>query len=122
MTPGTYKFTIPTWRAKGNIIDTLRRFFIGGSYELEDVTYCSIPMAHEGKVLDKSKLKIVSSGDIKINMNIVIQNGSHMKHFNYEIDNSDRVCTDALMNNVENVLEQFKAAKERMIRIRTINS
>ncbi|XP_025266956.1 Meckel syndrome type 1 protein isoform X2 [Camponotus floridanus] len=122
MTPGTYKFTIPTWRAKGNIIDTLRRFFVGGSYELEDITYCSIPMAHECKVLDKSKLKVVSSGDIKINMNIVIQNASHMKHFNYEIDNSNRVSTDALINNVENVLEQFKAAKERMIRIRKINS
>lgn len=119
MTPGTYKFTIPTWRAKDNIIDALRRFFIGGSYELEDITYCSIPMAHEGKVLDKSNLRIVSSGDIKINMNIINQKGTHTKHFNYEID---RINTDALINNVENVLEQFKAAKERMIRIRTINS
>ncbi|KYN09895.1 Meckel syndrome type 1 protein [Trachymyrmex cornetzi] len=83
-TPGRYKFTIPTWRAKGSIIDTLRRFFVGGSYELEDVTYCGIPINHE--------------------------------------DDSDKVSTDTLMNNVENVLEQFKAAKERMIRIRTINS
>ncbi|XP_072745516.1 tectonic-like complex member MKS1 [Anoplolepis gracilipes] len=122
MTSGTYKFKVPTWRAKGNIIDALRRFFIGGSYELEDITYCSIPMAHEGKVLDKSNLKIVSSGDIKINMNIVIQNSTHMKHYDYEINNFDRVSTDALMNNVESVLEQFKVAKERMIRIRTINS
>ncbi|XP_029169917.1 Meckel syndrome type 1 protein-like [Nylanderia fulva] len=119
MTPGIYKFTIPTWRAKDNIIDALRRFFIGGSYELEDITYCSIPMAHEGKVLDKSNLRIVSSGDIKINMNIVNQNGTRTTHFNFE---SGRVNTDALINNVENVLEQFKAAKERMIRIRTINS
>lgn len=100
----------------------MRRFFIGGSYELEDITYCSIPTAHEGKVLDKSNLRIVSSGDIKVNMNIVNQNGTHTKHFNYEIDNSNRVSTDALMNNVENVLEQFKVAKERMIRIRMINS
>ncbi|KAL6436020.1 hypothetical protein ACFW04_005676 [Cataglyphis niger] len=122
MIPGTYKFTVPTWRAKDNIIDALRRFFVGGSYELEDITYCSIPMAHEGKVLDKSNLRIISSGDIEINMNIVIQNGIHMKHLDYEIDNSDRIRTDTLMNNVENVLEQFKAAKERMIRIRTINS
>jgi len=122
MTPGRYKFTISTWRAKGNIIDTLRRFFVGGSYELEDITYCSIPMSHEGKVLDKSNLKVVSSGDITIYMNIILQSGAHVKHFNYQRDDSDKVSTDILMNNVENVLEQFKAAKERMIRIRTINS
>ncbi|KYN36661.1 Meckel syndrome type 1 protein [Trachymyrmex septentrionalis] len=122
MTPGRYKFTIPTWRAKGSIIDTLRRFFVGGSYELEDVTYCGIPINHEGKVLDKSNLKVVPSGDIKIYMNIIHQSRAHMKHFNYQRDDSDKVSTDTLMNNVENVLEQFKAAKERMIRIRTTNS
>lgn len=120
MTPGTYKFTVPTWRAKGNIVDALRRFFIGGSYELEDITYCAIPMAHEGKILDKSNLRVVPSGDIKININIVHQSGTRTK--NYEINDSDRVSTDALMNNVENVLEQFKAAKERMIQIRGMNS
>jgi len=117
-TPGSYKFTIPTWRAKGNIIDRLRRFFIGGSHELEDITYCGIPIAHEGKVLDKSNLHVVPSGNVKINMNIVHQNAMRVKHFNYD---SDKMSTDALMNNVENVLEQFKAAKERMIKIRAMN-
>lgn len=77
-------------------------------------------MAHEGKILDKSNLRVVPSGDIKININIVHQSGTRTK--NYEINDSDRVSTDALMNNVENVLEQFKAAKERMIQIRGMNS
>lgn len=122
MTPGRYEFTIPTWRAKGSIIDTLRRFFIGGSYELEDITYCGIPMNHEGKVLDKSNLKVVPSGDIKIYMNIILQSSTHVKRSNYQRDDSDKMSTDTLMNNVGNVLEQFKAAKERMIRIRAMNS
>lgn len=122
MTPGRYIFTVPTWRAKGGIIDTLRRFFVGGSYELEDITYCGIPMNHEGKVLDKSNMKVVPSGDIKIYMNIILQSGTHMKRSNYQRDDLDKVSTDTLMNNVENVLEQFKAAKERMIRIRAMNS
>jgi len=120
VTPGIYKFIVPTWRAKGNIIDTLRRFFIGGSYELEDITYCGIPMTHEGRVLDKLNLRVVPSGEIKINMNVVHQSGVRAK--NDKINKSDRVSTDALMNNVENVLEQFKAAKERMIQIRGISS
>ncbi|KAL6257163.1 hypothetical protein P5V15_012094 [Pogonomyrmex californicus] len=122
MTPGRYEFTVSTWRAKGNIIDTLRRFFVGGSYELEDITYCGIPMTHEGKVLDKSNLKVVPSGDIKIYMNVIHQSNIHTKHSNYQRDDADKVSTDTLMNNVENVLEQFKAAKERMIRIRTMTS
>jgi len=116
VTPGIYKFTVPTWRAKGNIIDTLRRFFVGGSYELEDITYCGIPMTHEGKVLDKLNLRVVPSGEIKVNMNVAHQ--SNMKNFKI----NDKVSTDALMNNVENVLEQFKVAKERMIQIRGVSS
>lgn len=122
MTPGRYELTVPTWRAKGSIIDTLRRFFVGGSYELEDITYCGVPMNHEGKVLDKSNLKVVPSGKIKIYMNVILQNSTHAKRSSYQKDDLDKMSTDTLMNNVENVLEQFKAAKERMIRIRAMNS
>ncbi|XP_019695962.1 Meckel syndrome type 1 protein [Harpegnathos saltator] len=121
LTPGLYKFTIPTWRAKGGFIDALKRFFIGGSYELQDITYCSIPAIYEGKILDKSNLKIVSSGDIKININIAHHNRTFAKYFNYQTNNSNRINTDTLVSSVENVLEQFKAAKERMIQIRAMN-
>ena len=49
--PGLYKFNIPTWRPSGSIINSLRRFFTGGTYELEDITFCSIPKGHEDKIL-----------------------------------------------------------------------
>lgn len=75
-------------------------------------------MTHEGKILDKSNLKVVSSGNIKININIIHQYSTHMK---YRIDDFGRSSTDVLINNVENVLEQFKAAKERMIQIREMS-
>lgn len=123
MTPGAYKFTIPTWRAKDSIIDAMRRYFVGGSYALEDITYCGIPMTHEGKILDKSRLKVVPSGEIKINMNIAHQNGTRAKHLDHwTTDDFGRVNTDDLVNDIESVLEQFKAAKERMVRIRAMNS
>lgn len=122
LTPGSYKFTIPTWRAKGSFIDALRRFFIGGSYELEDITYCGIPTAHEGKILDKSNLKVVSSGNIKIHVNIIHQNRAFGKYLDYQGNDLNKINTDALISSVENVLEQFKAAKERMIQIRALNS
>ncbi|XP_076387908.1 Meckel syndrome, type 1 isoform X2 [Megachile rotundata] len=45
--PGLYEFNISTWRPTGSIINTLRRFFTGGTLKLEDITYCSIPQGHE---------------------------------------------------------------------------
>ncbi|KAG7197981.1 hypothetical protein KM043_016210 [Ampulex compressa] len=45
--PGLYTIDVPMWRPAGGIIDTLRRFFTGGTYELEDITYCGIPTTHE---------------------------------------------------------------------------
>ncbi|XP_076667785.1 Meckel syndrome, type 1 isoform X2 [Andrena cerasifolii] len=44
--PGSYELTVPTWRATGSIINSLRRFFTGGTYELDDITYCGVPSGH----------------------------------------------------------------------------
>jgi hypothetical protein len=39
---------LPCWRPRGDsVIYELRRFFIGGSPELEDISYVSIPSDHE---------------------------------------------------------------------------
>ena len=42
--PGLHMLTIPTWRpVELGTVAELRRFFIGGSPELEDLTYVRIP-------------------------------------------------------------------------------
>uniref|UniRef100_A0A8U8B6I4 Uncharacterized protein n=1 Tax=Geospiza parvula TaxID=87175 RepID=A0A8U8B6I4_GEOPR len=42
--PGVHMLTIPTWRPVGlGPVAEMRRFFIGGSPELEDLTYIRIP-------------------------------------------------------------------------------
>jgi hypothetical protein len=45
---GTHDITVNTWRPTGNgLVPKMRRFFIGGSPELEDVTYVKQPAGSE---------------------------------------------------------------------------
>jgi Meckel syndrome type 1 protein len=50
---GFYDEHLSCWRPRVNsIFDEVRRFFIGGSTELEDITYVAIPKLFEsGKVM-----------------------------------------------------------------------
>jgi len=50
---GFYDEHLSCWRPRGNsIFDEVRRFFIGGSTELEDITYVAIPKLFDsGKVM-----------------------------------------------------------------------
>jgi len=45
---------LPCWRPRGDsLIYELKRFFIGGSPELEDISYACIPSDHEVSALNK---------------------------------------------------------------------
>ena len=45
---GSMQEELPCWRPRGDsIIYELRRFFIGGSPELEDISYVCTPSDHE---------------------------------------------------------------------------
>ncbi|XP_076631522.1 Meckel syndrome, type 1 isoform X2 [Colletes latitarsis] len=118
--PGSYEFNIPMWRPTGNIVNSLRRFFTGGTYELEDVTYCSIPTGHKGKILNKSQLKVTPSGYITLKMNVIYQTHTSIQNYD-QLNYFEKLSTDKLMTNIENIFEQFKAARERMIQVRNLN-
>ena len=46
--PGVIEENLPCWRPRGDsLIYELKRFFIGGSPELEDISYAAIPSDHE---------------------------------------------------------------------------
>ncbi len=46
--PGIYKEKLDCWRPRGDsFIYELRRYFIGGSPELEDISYVAVPSNHE---------------------------------------------------------------------------
>src|SRR5690349_20767239 len=68
---GSYELTVPTWKARGSIRAQLRTFFIGGSPELADITYTSIPTV-EGPVINKYGFATEGSGSLLVRMNVVI--------------------------------------------------
>ncbi len=66
---------VNTWRPAGRgANDDLRRFFIGGSPELEDPTYTSVPITSEGdKVISKFGFKTETMGSVVLKLNILHQ-------------------------------------------------
>lgn len=119
--PGRHSYELHTWRPVSGFVNSLRRFFTGGTAELEDVTYCGIPEAHEGRRLEKTRLKVVPSGIIKINLNVAHQSKMFTKNRGFRRDTVQRLSAGTLMNSLDNVLEQFKAARERMLQARAMN-
>ncbi|OWK52084.1 Meckel syndrome type 1 protein [Lonchura striata] len=63
--PGVHMLTIPTWRPVGlGPVAEMRRFFIGGSPELEDLTYIRIPSTFKGKRLSRFGFRTETTGSV----------------------------------------------------------
>lgn len=120
---GVHDYELGTWRPSEGWIDILRRFFTGGSRELDDITHCGIPSTQgDCSVLDKLNLRTVPGGMLKIRLNVVHQNQNFLKK--QELDQSElqNLNTNTLLSSVDDVLSQFKAARERMIQARAMCS
>ena len=58
---GYYDEHLSCWRPRGDsIFNELRRFFIGGSHELEDISYVAIPKQFQGEKVMKQPLTPLS--------------------------------------------------------------
>ncbi|KAI0226702.1 hypothetical protein LSAT2_022852 [Lamellibrachia satsuma] len=120
--PGVFRMNIHCWRPAGrSCMSNLRRFFIGGSPELEDPLASSVPASFEGKHISKFGFKTVSTGFVTVKMNMIQQaqaylqtkaakkkSGSIMNHLGYS----------AVHANIMSVLEAFQQAKKRMMAAR----
>ncbi|XP_078490287.1 tectonic-like complex member MKS1 isoform X2 [Ciona intestinalis] len=76
--PGTHTYTVQCWRPLGNagypaIAAELRRFFIGGNPELEDISYVAVPSTFEGNRLNKYGVRTESAGSVTIKFNSILQ-------------------------------------------------
>ena len=68
---GTHDVTVNTWRPTGNsLVPKMRRYFIGGSPELEDVTYVKQPAGSEDVRINY--ITLLFSFTIRFNHNILI--------------------------------------------------
>ena len=74
MTTGPSHHNIGCWRPTGSTqYEEMRRFFIGGSSELEDLTYVSTPSAFDGKQLSKFGFRTLATGDVSVKLNCIQQ-------------------------------------------------
>ncbi|XP_071502804.1 tectonic-like complex member MKS1 [Diadema antillarum] len=117
-TPGTHTFEVQMWRPLGqSSYDDMRRFFIGGSPELEEPSYVSVPTTHDSKVLSRFGLKTEATGSVTVRLNLMHQSRSLMdaatsrKQVGTLIDRLGGMTMQAA---VMNVLDAFQRARKRM--------
>uniref|UniRef100_A0A915IF29 Uncharacterized protein n=1 Tax=Romanomermis culicivorax TaxID=13658 RepID=A0A915IF29_ROMCU len=104
---GIRNFDIPTWRIlDGRQESELRRFFLGGSLELEDLTLMRPPINFDKPMFGRLGYQTVSSGTVKMKIQTIHQ------------CNDDDDDNDGLNSNIIRILESFQKARKRMIAIR----
>ncbi|KRZ45898.1 26S proteasome non-ATPase regulatory subunit 14 [Trichinella pseudospiralis] len=106
--PGISEHIVNTWRPAEDVISNMRRYFIGGSFELEDVLCCRYAKSFEvllfvlcvytffgERILSKYGFRTVSSGSVKLKFYSIHQ------------------CSSSVLR----VLEVFQRARQKMIAI-----
>ncbi|KFP33993.1 Meckel syndrome type 1 protein, partial [Colius striatus] len=116
--PGPYRFTIPTWRpVELGTVAELRRFFIGGSPELEDITYTRIPSTFKGEHLSRLGFRTQSTGSVTIQLHCLQQARAFLESSTLRQRMQsvlDRLGGFSQQSSVYNVLEAFQRARRRM--------
>ncbi|KAK3919061.1 Meckel syndrome type 1 protein [Frankliniella fusca] len=116
-TVGLHHTTTHTWRPIGSLSSELRRFFIGGNPELDDITFVGVPQQHEGNLLGKYGVLTTPSGNVDMVLNVVIQSPSSQAHSAVPGQTAllERLSASTLVNSVNQVLAAFRRAHERML-------
>ncbi|KAM9257457.1 LOW QUALITY PROTEIN: tectonic-like complex member MKS1 [Cariama cristata] len=92
--PGLHMLTIPTWRpVELGTVAELRRFFIGGSPELEDITYVRIPSTFKGERLSRFGFRTETTGSVTFRLYCLQQSKAFLE-------------TSALRQRMQNVLDR----------------
>ncbi|KRX72302.1 26S proteasome non-ATPase regulatory subunit 14 [Trichinella sp. T6] len=112
--PGISEHIVNTWRPAEDVVSNLRRFFIGGSFELEDVLCCRYAKSFEvlhyisyvytffgERILSKYGFRTVSSGSVKLKFYSIHQCRTQL----------------GFSSSVLRVLEVFQRARQKMIAI-----
>ncbi|NWS78518.1 MKS1 protein, partial [Crotophaga sulcirostris] len=116
--PGLHTLTIPTWRPVGlGVVAELRRFFIGGSPELEDLTYIRIPSTFKGERLSRFGFRTETTGSVTFRLHCLQQSktfleSSTLGHRMRSVQ--DRPGGVSQQSSIYNVLEAFQRAQRRM--------
>uniref|UniRef100_A0A9J8CPG6 MKS transition zone complex subunit 1 n=1 Tax=Cyprinus carpio carpio TaxID=630221 RepID=A0A9J8CPG6_CYPCA len=71
-TPGYHRMTCHTWRPlQSGTVAELRRFFIGGAPELEDISYVRVPGTFKGERLSRFGFRTQTTGSVTFTLNCI---------------------------------------------------
>eukprot|EP00762_Andalucia_godoyi_P005043 ANDGO_01401.mRNA.1 hypothetical protein GUITHDRAFT_121078 len=71
--------TVSTWRPRGKVTMQMKSFLLGGSSELRDPHYVSVPTAHSGSSLAKYGFYTEPSGEIQVRVNTATQSSDALR-------------------------------------------
>ncbi|NXH18488.1 MKS1 protein, partial [Bucco capensis] len=116
--PGLHMLTIPTWRpVELGTVAELRRFFIGGSPELEDLTYIRIPSTFKGARLSRFGFRTETTGSVTFRLYCLQQSKAFLENsaLRQRMQSVlDRLGGFSQHSSVYSVLEAFQRARRRM--------
>ncbi|KAB0367769.1 hypothetical protein FD755_021093 [Muntiacus reevesi] len=117
-TPGSHTLTVSTWRPlELSPVAELRRFFIGGSLELEDLSYVWIPGTFKGERLSRFGLRTETTGSVTFRLHCLQQSRAFMESSSLRKrmrNVLDRLEGFSQQSSIHNVLEAFRRARRRM--------
>ncbi|XP_068923524.1 tectonic-like complex member MKS1 isoform X1 [Petaurus breviceps papuanus] len=118
LAPGSHTIKASTWRPmESGTLAELRRFFIGGSLELEDMLYVRIPGNFKGSRLSRFGFRTETTGSVTFRFHCLHQSRAFLKSsFTREKMHSllERMEGAHQQSSVFNVLEAFQRARRQM--------
>ncbi|NXT80717.1 MKS1 protein, partial [Zapornia atra] len=113
--PGLHQLTISTWRpVELGTVAELRRFFIGGSPELEDITYVRIPSTFKGERLSRFGFRTETTGSVVFRLCCLQQSRAFLETSARRQGLQTAGGGSSQQSSVCNVLEAFQRARRRM--------
>ncbi|XP_046899099.1 Meckel syndrome type 1 protein isoform X1 [Hypomesus transpacificus] len=117
-TPGKHNLSCPSWRPlQTGTVSELRRFFIGGSPELEDGSYVRVPGTFKGERLSRFGFRTKTTGSVTFTLHCLqharaFVDASMLKRRRQSV--LDQLGGFSQQGAVYNVLEAFQKARKRM--------
>ncbi|XP_043224891.1 Meckel syndrome type 1 protein-like isoform X2 [Amphibalanus amphitrite] len=108
-TAGSVSRRLAAWRPIGSREAQLRRFFIGGSPELEDPSFVAVPTDFQGSRLSRYGFRTETTGEVSVRLSALHQSQSWAQR---------PAGQAAAAPGVGAVLEAFRRARLRMLRAR----
>ncbi|XP_071448460.1 tectonic-like complex member MKS1 isoform X2 [Hetaerina americana] len=131
--PGSHQVAVNTWRPLiHSPVGELRRFFMGGSPEIEDLSYSGIPNTFSGHLLSRHGVHGASSGSVNIRYNVLVV--KNPKKINYDPlgltdslvlkqeklapSSARSIGASTLLSSVDSVVSAFFRARARLQKIK----